>query len=629
MVMGGASSATAEDGPWNIAQGADLDAMLDAQATTNLDDEQGNTQELGPLNSNTTKIGVIHNDAVPTLGTTNPNAQVDLRQAWLDIKRDGGKDWLYFAWERDKATGSGFIAFEFMRNAAPAACGTFDTSTQALVDQLIANCNPWSLRQGGNAAATPPVAGDFMILWDQQGGGLDLALRKWSGTAPNLVLGAPIDLELATSQAAISEDGFFGEAAVNLTDTIFGGSLQCLSFANVIPSTVTGNSDTADYKDTILKRIPPISNCTTTVTTTPQTAAGADITAPLSIGTGVVAVKDSADIVLEGGTGTPGGSVTFWLCKVDAPALCDTGGTLVGSTNVTAAAYPVLDVISPTAYVTSAGRYCWRALYNDGDETNGIAGDVDFSATECFTVNKVTPTLATTAGADVLLGNPVTDSATLTGLATDPADPVINLTGDPGPAAGGTITFKLFGPGGTCTGEPVYTSAAVPISGGAASTPDPQHIPAAPGTYHWVAVYSGSGNNIGSTHNADCLDSNEDVDVLSVPSSLTSAQRWTPNDSVTITVPAGSGNIVGNVDFKLFASGDCSGTAIYTLSDVGVTTASPTATTANTTAVTTSGSYSWLVNYDSTGNAAHRDIPDTCHETSSLTITDGGTISSP
>ena len=54
------------------------------------------------------------------------------------------------------------------------------------------------------------------------------------------------------SQAAYSADGFRGEAAVDLTATIFGGSTACLSFANTIPSTVTGNSNTADYKDTIL-----------------------------------------------------------------------------------------------------------------------------------------------------------------------------------------------------------------------------------------------------------------------------------------------------------------------------------------------------------------------------------------
>jgi hypothetical protein len=626
MIMVG-GPAMAADGPWDITGTAEEGQVIpDLGVANQLEDPEGNVQELGPLNSNTTKIGVIHNDAVPTLGTTNPNAQVDLRQAWLDIKREDGKDWLYFAWERDKATGSGFIAYEFMRNAAPAACA-YETATQA---QLIAGCNPWANRQGGDPDADPAIPGDFMILWDQQGGGLDLALRVWSGTAPNLVLGPSIPLNAATSQAAISEDGFFGEAAVNLTDTIFGGVPQCLSFANTIPSTVTGNSDTADYKDTILETIPPISNCTTNVLTTPKDGAGADVpTGGLSIGSGVVAVKDSAYITLEGGEGDPGGDVEFWLCKVDAPGVCDAGGTEVGTTDVTATDYP-FTVVSPTAYVTSAGRYCWRAEYDDGDETNGVPGDTDSSAGECFTVNKVTPSLATTAGPDVLLGNAVTDSATLTGLATDPATPVINLSGDPGPAAGGTITFTLFGPGGTCTGDPVYTSSAVTISAdGTASTPAPQYAPAAPGTYHWVAVYSGSANNNGTTHNADCEDSNEDVAVLSVPSSLTSAQRWTPNDSVTITVPAGSGNIVGNVDFKLYASADCSGSAIYTLLNVGVTTASPTASTVNTTAVTTGGPYSWLVNYDSTGNAAHRDIPDTCHETSALTITNGGTISSP
>ncbi|HEY5882554.1 MAG TPA: hypothetical protein VIU11_26835 [Nakamurella sp.] len=57
--------------------------------------------------------------------------------------------------------------------------------------------------------------------------------------------------------------------------------------------------------------------------------------------------------------------------------------------------------------------------------------------------------------------------------------------------------------------------------------------------------------------------------------------------------------------------------------------ASPQAvSTSNTTAVTASGSFSWLVGYDST-NLAQRDIPASCHETSVLTIVNGGTISSP
>jgi len=240
-----ASPAVAEDGPY------DIDGNVPDAGTTLIPDDFGNVKELGPLNSNTTKIGVIHDDVVPTLGDTNPNAQVDLRRAWLDTAKDTttGDDWLYFAWERDKNTGSGFIAYEFMQDPAPDGCDYVDGTKE----ELIANCNPWENRQDD----------DFMILWDQQGGSLDLYLRVWDDSSGTLLLGDPIPLDDDVSQAAYSPDGFKGEAAVNLTATIFGGVTGCLTFANTIPSTVTGNSDTADYKDTILEPTPPISNCGT------------------------------------------------------------------------------------------------------------------------------------------------------------------------------------------------------------------------------------------------------------------------------------------------------------------------------------------------------------------------------
>jgi hypothetical protein len=603
--------ALAADGPFTI------DGNIPDAGTTELPDLFGNVKELGPLNSNTTKIGVIHNDALPTLNLTNPNANVDLRRAWLDTERDTstGHDWLYFAWERDSNNGSGFIAYEFMKNAAPAGCA-YDTATDA---QLIANCNPWANR----------TAGDFMILWDQQGNSLDLYLRTWSGTAPNLTLSAPTALSATVSQAAYGSDGFRGEAAVDLTATIFGGSTACQTFANTIPSTVTGNSDTADYKDTILKTAPPIANCTSTTVTTPKTGAGGTIPAGgLSIGTGVVAVTDSAVVNIVGGTATPAGSVAFSLCKVDSPGLCTTGGTTVGSTNLTGASYPAT-VVSPTAYVTSVGRYCWRATFS-GDSANGIPSSSDSSATECFTVNPVTPTLPTTAGDDVNLGTAVTDSAALSGTATQPASPIINLTGTGGAAAGGTITFKLYGPN-DCT-TLAYTSPTVAVSGdGTYNTPAPQFVPTAAGDYHWVAVYSGnSPNTNGATHNAGCTDVNEDVTVTSVPSSMTTAQTWVPNDAATISAPAGTGNLAGKVYFTLYPTNNCSGTAIYSTPDgVTVAGASPqTVNTANTTAVSESGNFSWSVSYDST-NLAQRDIPASCHETSALTITNGGTVSSP
>jgi hypothetical protein len=601
--------ARAADGPF------DINGTVPDAGATELPDLFGNVKELGPLNSNTTKIGVIHNDAVPTLGLTNPNAQVDLRRAWLDTERDAATqhDWLYFAWERDSNSGSGFIAYEFMQNKAPAACA-YESSTD---DQLIASCNPWANRK----------AGDFMILWDQQGNSLDLYLRTWSGTAPNLTLGPPTLLNSAVSQAAYSADGFRGEAAVDLTATIFGGSSACLAFANTIPSTVTGNSDTADYKDTILRTTPPISNCTSNTVTTPKTGAGADIPAGgLSIGTGVAAVKDSAVVSLNGGTAVPAGSVTFSLCKVDAPGLCTTGGTSVGSTTVTGAAYPVT-VASPTAYVTSAGRYCWRAVFS-GDSANGIPGSSDSRSSECFTVNPVTPVLATTAGPDVNLGSSVSDAANLSGTATQPANPVINLTGAGGAPAGGTITFTLYGPNDCSTSA--YTSAGVTVSGnGTYNTPSPPFVPTAAGDYHWVAVYSGSSpNTSGTTHNAGCADVDEDVTVTTVPTSLTSAQTWVPNDSVTVSAPAGSGNLAGTVSFALYANATCAGVALYSTTAAVSGTSPKTVSTSNTTAQLASGSFSWLVSYDST-SPAQRDIPASCHETSVLTVSNGGTVSSP
>jgi hypothetical protein len=53
-----------------------------------------------------------------------------------------------------------------------------------------------------------------------------------------------------------------------------------------------------------------------------------------------------------------------------------------------------------------------------------------------------------------------------------------------------------------------------------------------------------------------------------------------------------------------------------------------TVSTSNTTAVTASGPFSWSVSYDST-NSAQEDIGPKCTETSSLTITNGSSVSSP
>ena len=335
--------ALAADGPYTI------DGNVPDAGTTLLSDPSGNVKELGPINSNTTKIGVIHNDAVPTLNLTNPNGQVDLRQAWLDTEKDTSTnhDWLYFAWERDANSGSGFIAYEFMRNAAPAACA-YDTASGAV---LADTCNPWANRQGG----------DFMILWDQQGGSTQLWLRTWSGTVPNLTLGAAFPLNSAVSQAAYSADGFRGEAAVDLTATVFSGVTDCVVFANTIPSTVTGNSDSADYKDTILKNAPPITNCVPSSMTTAQTWVP----------------NDSARISAPSG-GALAGTVSFALyASID----CAVGGdaAIYSTTRPVSGTSPqtvsTTDAATQPAAQSASGSFSWSVSY---DSTN--AGQLDIAA---------------------------------------------------------------------------------------------------------------------------------------------------------------------------------------------------------------------------------------------------------
>ena len=104
-----------------------IDGVVPANGTTTGPNETadpfGSVRELGPVNSNETKVGVIHAAVPPMLSFTNPNGQVDLRRIWTQTSTAGDGDiWFYFAWERDANTGSGFIAYEFQQSALSPTC---------------------------------------------------------------------------------------------------------------------------------------------------------------------------------------------------------------------------------------------------------------------------------------------------------------------------------------------------------------------------------------------------------------------------------------------------------------------------------------------------------------------------
>jgi hypothetical protein len=182
----------------------------------------------------------------------------------------------------------------------------FTSKTDPESAALIANCNPWRGRQSG----------DFIITWDQQGNGLafeDIKKRVFTctgTTVPYTCTLGPIE-DLDTVEAAVSGDRFYGEMAINLTDDVFGDVNSCLSFSNVIPGTVTGNSDTADYKDTIFATTPPITNCgVLKIRKVTQNAAGVEFVDPNNPAFGYTVTKsgdalrydlDAANHPVDGG----------------------------------------------------------------------------------------------------------------------------------------------------------------------------------------------------------------------------------------------------------------------------------------------------------------------------------------
>ncbi|HET9443808.1 MAG TPA: Ig-like domain-containing protein [Acidimicrobiales bacterium] len=124
----------------------------------------------------------------------------------------------------------------------------------------------------------------------------------------------------------------------------------------------------------------------------------------------------------------------------------------------------------------------------------------------------------------------ITTQAPPTGEVGDPVSDVATLTGGQNP--GGTITFKLFGPGDEqCTGAPVFTSE-VPVNGNGTYTSG-SFTPMSAGTYRWVAAYSGDAGNAAVT--MACGEANEITAVVETTTTTTT----TTSTTTTTTAPPG------------------------------------------------------------------------------------------
>ena len=253
-------------------------------------------------------------------------------------------------------------------------------------------------------------------------------------------------------------------------------------------------------------------------------------------------ISDSA--TLSGGV-NPTGTITFTVFGPN-DATCTKAPAFTSIVAVTSGngTYP-----SGPFVTTAAGTYRFVAAYS-GDANNVAVTTLCNDPNESVVVGPASPALVTAASASVPVGGTVNDTATLSGG--------VNPTG--------TITFELFGPTPGCTGAAIFTTTK-PVSGNGNYT-SASFTVTAPGTYNFVASYSGDANNAAIPFTA-CGAAGENVTVTkAAPAIVTTASAPTPaggpiSDTATLSLGVAP---TGTITFSIYGPNNvgCTGAAIFT-----------------------------------------------------------------
>jgi hypothetical protein len=336
-----------------------------------------------------------------------------------------------------------------------------------------------------------------------------------------------------------------------------------------------------------------VQRATTTITTT----------ATASVALGGAQMSDSATVSGRVAPEAGGATITF---NVFAPSDTTCAGAAI-STSVAASPVTNGPVASAGFTPTQLGTHRWIASYS-GDSNNLPVSGACTDPNEQTEVTKANPTIATTASPTIALGaGSLTDSATVSGRFAPQS---------------ATVTFTLFGPNNaTCTGTPILTSAkAYPVGGGAiASAP---FTPTQPGTYRWIASYSGDANN--NAVAGPCNAANESTVVTKAVPTITTAA------SANITLGAGatvrdtatvSGRVnpqAASITYRLFGPDDatCGGTPIFTTSKSYPVAGGP--LLSNTFIPTMAGTYRWRATYN--GDANNAVVAGACNDANESTV---------
>jgi hypothetical protein len=191
-------------------------------------------------------------------------------------------------------------------------------------------------------------------------------------------------------------------------------------------------------------------------------------------------ISDTASTLVHPGMPLPTGAVTFEVYGPD-DMFCSGNPVFNSGPRPLVVGFPFTTANSGPFVPTATGTYRWTASYSGDDNYLPTTAACNFPQ-ESSVVTAPTATVTTQATPTANLGNPISDTATVTAL-----------QGLPTPT--GTVVFKAYGGDFLCLGQPSFTSEPQPLSGSPVATANSgPFTPGAAGTYYWVAIYSGDEN---------------------------------------------------------------------------------------------------------------------------------------
>jgi hypothetical protein len=444
-----------------------------------------------------------------------PPQKSDLTRFYAGNEFANNSNYLYLAWERSNVLGSANMDFEINKLAQP----------------NLTTTGPKTLNRS---------AGDLLITFDFGGSGNPLlGLLKWVTSGPTsqcfstnalpcwgnrVNLSEAGEAEGAVNSVTVNDPianvslpaGTFGEAAVNLTDAGVFPAGTCTAFGSAFLKSRSSASFPAEVKDFVAPQPVNISNCGTIV---------------------VNKVTENGNATF-GYTTTGGLSPSTFTLQGGDTRTYGPGTVLPGTYTVTE------DSPLPSGWTFKSLTCTTGGAVNGQVATITMTPGATVSCTYTNHTN-VNPSITTLLSASTVnIGDPVHDSATLTGATSD---------------AGGTVTYSAYAGANTCTGTDLLHST-VTVTNGVVPDSDPITFDTA-GYDSFQAVYSGDSNNSGATS----VCSTEQLLVKTNPTIATTLSATTTSIGGSIhdsaTLSGATANAGGTVTYSAYAGANtCTGT---------------------------------------------------------------------